>query len=94
MKLCLIVDDSKIVRKICADIVKELGYEVAEAENGQEALDFCQGNMPELILLDCNMPVMDCIEFLKHFRLLQIVASFYLGRLICLFFCYQHLHFH
>lgn len=68
MRLCLVVDDSKIVRKICCDIVEELGFESEQAENGQVALDFCQDKKPELILLDWNMPVMDGIGFLKNFR--------------------------
>lgn len=71
MKKCLVVDDSKVVRKICSDIVKGLGFETAEAGNGQEALDFCKKEKPTLILLDWNMPIMTGIEFLAEFRKLQ-----------------------
>lgn len=68
MKICLVVDDSRVVRKVCKDIVEELGFSTAEAEDGQKALEYCKENKPDLILLDWNMPVMSGIEFLGEFR--------------------------
>lgn len=47
-------------------IVETIGYEVTEAENGQEALAKCKAAMPDLILLDWNMPVMGGIEFISE----------------------------
>lgn len=69
-KKCLIVDDSKIVRKISRKIIEAVGYEVVEAENGQEALDLFVKETPQLIMLDWNMPVMTGIECLKALRAL------------------------
>lgn len=65
---CLIVDDSRVVRKVSRRIVEDLGYVVIEAENGQEALARCQASMPDLILLDWDMPVMTGIEFITQLR--------------------------
>lgn len=67
---CLIVDDSRVVRKISRRIVEELGYTVVEAENGEEALARCKADMPELIPLDWDMPVMTGIEFIASLRAL------------------------
>ena len=44
--------------------MEQFGYKVSEAENGEEALGKCRTAMPEVILLDWNMPVMSGIEFL------------------------------
>ena len=68
MKTCLVVDDSSIVRKVARRIVEALGFQVIEAEDGVEALVHCKRAMPEAILLDWNMPVMDGYHFMCHLR--------------------------
>jgi two-component system chemotaxis response regulator CheY len=68
MKQCLIVDDSSVVRKVARRIMEELAFDVREAEEGAQALDMCRKGMPDLILLDWSMPVMDGVEFLAHLR--------------------------
>ena len=67
-RTCLIVDDSRIIRKVARRIVEGLGFEVDEAADGSEALAFCAGVMPEVILLDWSMPVMDGMTFLRRLR--------------------------
>lgn len=69
-RTCLIVDDSRIIRKVARRIVEGLGFEVDEAADGAEALAFCSGLMPEVILLDWSMPVMDGMTFLRRLRAL------------------------
>ncbi len=68
MKTCLVVDDSRVVRKVARRIAEELGFECSEAEDGQVALDSCKSSMPDAILLDWNMPVMSGIDFLRNLR--------------------------
>lgn len=68
MKTCLVVDDSSIVRKIARRILEELQFNVVEAEDGVDALVHCKRAMPEAILLDWNMPVIDGYQFLGHLR--------------------------
>ena len=70
LKTCLIVDDSRIIRKVARRIVEGLGFEVDEAADGSEALAFCNGIMPDVILLDWSMPVMDGLTFLRRLRAL------------------------
>ena len=68
MKECLIVDDSKTMRKMIVQIMEELGFYCHEAENGAVAQGYCEHRMPDLIMLDWNMPVMNGIDFLQILR--------------------------
>ena len=68
MNHCLIVDDSRVIRKVSREIVEGLDFRVSEAENGEAGLAACRAEMPDVILLDWNMPVMDGYSFLKHLR--------------------------
>lgn len=68
MPTCLIVDDSRVIRKVSRHILERLKFDVAEAENGQEGIDYCRETKPDVILLDWNMPVMSGIEFVKELR--------------------------
>jgi two-component system chemotaxis response regulator CheY len=68
MKTCLIVDDSRVIRKVARQIFEAIGFSCEEAENGQIALDLCKAKLPDFILLDWNMPVMDGLTFMKAMR--------------------------
>jgi two-component system chemotaxis response regulator CheY len=67
-KLCLVVDDSRVVRKVARRILEDLGFDVAEAGDGAEALAWVRTAVPDVILLDWNMPVMNGLEFLRRLR--------------------------
>ncbi len=67
-RFCLVVDDSRVVRRIGCRIIESFGFECAEAVNGRDALDNCRARMPDVILLDWNMPIMDGYEFLQALR--------------------------
>jgi two-component system chemotaxis response regulator CheY len=67
-KVCLIVDDSRVIRKVSSKIAKSLGYVPVEAQDGEEALARCKKAMPALVLTDWNMPEMDGIEFVRRLR--------------------------
>lgn len=69
MKTCLVVDDSRVIRKVARRILEELGFEVAEAADGAEALAWCRVVMPDAILVDWQMPVMGGMDFLRRLRL-------------------------
>ena len=64
----LVVDDSRVVRKVARRILEAHGCTVGEAGDGQQALDACRAGLPDFVLLDWNMPVMDGITFLRALR--------------------------
>ena len=68
MKTCLIVDDSKVIRKVARHILETLDFQVDEAGDGREAMARCEASMPDVVLLDWNMPVMSGMEFLRALR--------------------------
>jgi len=65
----LIVDDDPDLLALMAETLDLEGYEVDSASNGARALDAVERGMPDLILLDMKMPVMDGKEFTRRFRL-------------------------
>ncbi len=75
MKNCLVVDDSRVIRKVARRILEELQFGIVEASDGKEALEACRLAMPDAILLDWNMPIMNGIEFLRALRREQGGAS-------------------
>lgn len=68
MKTCLVVDDSRVIRKVARRVLEDIGFEIAEAADGMEALAWCRAAMPDAVLLDWNMPVMNGIDFLRQLR--------------------------
>lgn len=67
-RLCLVVDDSRVVRKVARRMLEANGFSVDEAEDGAVALSKCRAGLPDAVLLDWNMPVMNGIEFLRALR--------------------------
>jgi two-component system chemotaxis response regulator CheY len=65
---CLVVDDSRVVRKAARRFLEGFGFAVREAEDGSQALTACRGALPDFVLLDWNMPVMDGLSFLRAAR--------------------------
>ena len=75
MQTCIVVDDSATVRHVVKHILASLGFDVREAEDGARALDECRQAMPDLVMLDWNMPVMDGLTFLRRLRKLPTGQS-------------------
>ena len=70
--LCLVVDDSRVIRRVAVDMLKDLGFAVAEAEHGLAAVEFCRTRVPDFVLLDWNMPEMDGISCLRTLRAMAL----------------------
>lgn len=68
MATVMVVDDSKTVRMYHGSLLRELGINVLEAENGMEALEKTLDNTIDLYLVDVNMPVMDGYSFVSELR--------------------------
>lgn len=68
MATVMVVDDSKTVRMYHGSLLREMGINVLEAENGMEALEKTLDNRVDLYLVDVNMPVMDGYSFVSELR--------------------------
>ena len=66
--LVLLVEDEAALAAMLRYNLERRGFRVEEAGDGQEALDRCLADMPDVVLLDWNMPVMSGMEFLKLLR--------------------------
>ncbi len=64
-EICLIIDDSEVIREIAARIVADLGLRAAQAENAGEAVAFCADNKTRVVLLDWDLPSMGALDFLR-----------------------------
>lgn len=65
---CMVVDDSRVVRKVARRILESQGYAIEEAANGQEAMAACRVALPCCVLLDWHMPIMNGMAFLRALR--------------------------
>lgn len=68
MKRCLIVDDSRVIRRVASRIVEDLGFEAEEVADGEKALALSQKRIPDIVLLDWEMPGLTGIEYVKELR--------------------------
>jgi two-component system chemotaxis response regulator CheY len=67
-KTALIVDDSITMRQMVAFTLRGAGFQVVEAEHGQDALDKIGSHPVNVVITDLNMPVMDGFTFIKNVR--------------------------
>ena len=68
MTRCLVIDVSKIIRKLATRMLGVLNIETCEAENGAEGFDVCAKEQPDVVIVDWNMPVLDGLGFIKRLR--------------------------
>ena len=70
MEKAMIIDDSRAMRRILGETIRELGFEVTEASNGRDALAKLDNMGPpvRLMLVDWNMPEMNGLEFITQLR--------------------------
>jgi two-component system chemotaxis response regulator CheY len=71
MRSCLVVDDSSVIRKVARRILEDFDFTVTEAEDGRAAIESCRRAMPDMILLDWHLPVMDGLDFLTMLRQME-----------------------
>lgn len=67
-KQLLLIDDDPNLILLVKDYLEFRGYQVTTAENGREALDMIEGQVPDMIICDVMMPEMDGYELVKHIR--------------------------
>lgn len=67
-KKILTVDDSASIRQMVSFTLKQAGYEVVEAEDGQDGLNKAKSESVDLIITDLNMPNMNGIELIRNLR--------------------------
>ncbi len=67
-KVIMTVDDSASVRQMVSFTLKQAGYEVLEAEDGQDALGQLSGSTVHMLITDLNMPNVDGIELIRKVR--------------------------
>ena len=65
LKRILVVEDNLDLRELLSDAMSDAGYDVSEVSNGAEALARAEEWLPDAILLDLMLPVMDGAEFLR-----------------------------
>ena len=68
MKHCLVVDDSRVIRKVACKILESFSFETEEAEDAEAALACCRAGMPDVILFDSQLPGTNGLEFLRVIR--------------------------
>jgi twitching motility two-component system response regulator PilH len=68
MSLILVVDDSWLIRQTVANMLKRAGFAISLAENGGQALEKCESDTFDCILLDLLMPDMSGLEVLKKLQ--------------------------
>ena len=67
-KRILVVEDQEDNRRILRDLLTNAGYEIIEAENGEEALAVAARERPDLILMDIQLPLLDGYEVTRRIK--------------------------
>jgi two-component system, chemotaxis family, chemotaxis protein CheY len=68
MKYGLVIDDSRVIRQVACRILQTFAFETDEAADGGAALESCRRRMPDVILIDANMPGAAAVNFLRDLR--------------------------
>ena len=75
MKKVLIAEDSSVIQNLTKKILQFQNYEIDSVKNGLEVIKYLESKIPDVILLDINMPVMNGIECIKQIRGMEDAAK-------------------
>jgi len=67
----MFVDDSSVIRKVAKRILGGPDMVVIEAASGRDAIDMCDADMPDIIVIDAALPDMSTVEIISHIRAIQ-----------------------
>lgn len=85
MASILIIDDEDQIRRMMRTMLERAGYEVADAPNGKEGIEYCRKRLPDLVITDLIMPEKEgletIIELRQEFPDLKIIAMSGGGRI-------------
>ena len=75
MAKCLIADDSKVIRMILSKIMSNLKYDIIEAEDGEEVVELCETEEPDLIIMDTKLPILEGLDAMYKIREMQRIKQ-------------------
>lgn len=67
-KIALTIDDSRTIREMVSFTLKNVGFDIFEAEDGLKAIEVLSTVKPDIIITDLNMPNMNGVELIRHIR--------------------------
>lgn len=70
MKIVMIADDSPVIRKVGRRLLEDMGFVVVDAQDANQAVEMCRDNMPDVVILDHDMPGPDTLEVISEILLL------------------------
>ena len=68
MKRCMFVDDSSVIRKVAKRILNGPDMVMVEAGSGLEAIEMCQADMPDIVIVDSALPDLPTVDVIRRIR--------------------------
>ena len=70
MRIVMIADDSPVIRKVGRRLLEDMGFVVVDAVDGNQAIEVCRDNMPDIIVMDRSMPGPDSVDLIREITML------------------------
>ena len=68
MKRCMFVDDSSVIRKVAKRILNGPDMVMVEAGSGLDAIEMCQADMPDIVIVDSALPDLPTVDVIRRIR--------------------------